>query len=64
MIETRSVGYILGWLVPGLGDYNRPRGRDAMVAREWMQKHMRDLMRGWLLGGHGMDSRIDPALTF
>lgn len=35
-----------------------------MVAREWMQKHMRDLMRGWLLGGHGMDSRIDPALTF
>jgi len=38
--------------------------RDAMVAREWMQKHMRDLMRGWLLGGHGMDSRIDPALTF
>ena len=35
-----------------------------MVAREWMQKHMRDLMRGWLLGCHGMDSRIDPALTF
>ena len=31
-----------------------------MVAREWMQKHM----RGWLLSGHGMDSRIDPALIF
>ena len=38
--------------------------RDAMMARKWMQKHMRDLMRGWVLGGHDIDSTIDPAVTY
>lgn len=38
--------------------------RDPIVAREWMQRHLRDLMRGWLLSGCTMDARIDPELTY
>jgi GntR family transcriptional repressor for pyruvate dehydrogenase complex len=37
--------------------------RDPVVAKEWMQKHLRDLMRGWVLAGCDMDSLIDSALT-
>ncbi|SEP05076.1 DNA-binding transcriptional regulator, FadR family [Salinihabitans flavidus] len=36
---------------------------DAMVAREWMHKHLRDLMRGWLLSGSEMDARIEPGVN-
>ena len=39
------------------------KARDPMIAREWMHRHMRDLMRGWILGGHDIDSQIDPAIT-
>lgn len=35
--------------------------RDPIVAREWMQKHLRDLMRGWLLAGCDMDARIEAS---
>lgn len=38
--------------------------RDPIVAREWMQRHLRDLMRGWLLSGCDMDACIDPELSY
>jgi DNA-binding FadR family transcriptional regulator len=38
--------------------------RDAIVAREWMQKHLRDLMRGWLMSGCEMDARIEPGSDY
>lgn len=34
--------------------------RDALVAKEWMQKHLRDLMRGWLMAGCEIDAQVNP----
>lgn len=38
--------------------------RDPMIAREWMQRHLRDLMRGWMLSGCDIDARVDPELSY
>ena len=42
----------------------RVRSRDAAGARDWMERHMRDFERGWLLAGRGLDDRIDPSITY
>jgi len=42
----------------------RVRRRDAQGARDWMERHMRDFERGWLLAGRGLDDRIDPSVTY
>lgn len=34
--------------------------RDEVAAEEWMKRHLKDLMRGWLIAGHDMENRIDP----
>jgi DNA-binding FadR family transcriptional regulator len=38
--------------------------RDPTIAREWMQRHLRDLMRGWMLSGCDLNARVDPGLTY
>lgn len=43
---------------------DRVRQRDGAGARDWMERHLRDFERGWLLAGRGLDDRIDPAVTY